>query len=665
MVQRSLLLSAMILALALTLFGPETAIALPDNRAYELVSPPDTNAIIPSAAAIGKSDGFDCFETSTATPDGEGVAFASDIGALKGLASNGVLNLYESSRTSTGWATVSKSATGQQSNFPSGGVCLSEDHEFSTLLTGNEPLDSGSLVLNGEQTSYIRTPEGDYAMPGIGSIGTDQKANVKWISEGASHIILTAQKRLESNAPVGVGPGHGYESAENPVNAVYDRTPAGLRVVSLLPSGLAPNSTSETTFYRGASRDGSSVVFSVEKSNGSMSLYEHRDNGPTAALATGANAGVYWFGGISSDGRRVVYLKKGPDSPPNIHRGSIYLFDADTSTSVPVSTETEAAIVNVSADGSHIYFTSQEALPGSGQNPLGAGAQAGAANLYVWDAATESVKFIATVAPVDVEEDLSRGENLTEWIRTVVRPQQDSNAGRMNAASRTTPDGSVFVFQAHGNVTGYDSGGYSEIYRYTADGSELSCISCPNGSAASDSFLERSFISPIVGLDALIAIPNVTEDGSTVFYMTEDPLVAGDTNEQVDVYEWREGTISLISSGTSPLPSMLYGMSSSGRDVFFLTTDQLVPQDISSVLSIYDARVEGGFPAAVPVTPCDEGDCKGPAMQPPLAPSIGSGASLPGNVHELRHPKPRCKKKPRHCRKHHRKRHHRRDGSHR
>lgn len=623
--------------------GTPPAAALPDGRGYELVSPPDTGAVVPYAAAMG--GGVDCFETNLVAADGDRVAFNSDQGSLPGLTSNGRLNLYEAHRTATGWETESKSATGAQTTRPTGGLCLSPDHQYSTLVTGEEPFDKGSLVLNGKETSYFRTPSGSYVLPGSGSIGTEQMANIKWIADGGVHIILTASKRLESAAPAGVGSFLSKEEKDPAVNAVYDRTPLGLQVVSLLPSGSAPNSSSETTFYRGASRDGGSVVFEVAKSGGEATLYEHRGSGPTASIVHEASQLEYRYGGISANGRRVAYLKvEAGKNPP---RGSIYLFDAETGTSTPVTTGTGAALVNFSEDGSHVYFTSEESLAGSGPNPLGVEAQPGAPNLYVWDVGSEDIHFIATVAPADVEENVSVQENLTEWTRAVARPQQGQVDGRANATSRTTPDGSVFVFQAHGNATEYDSSGHSEIYRYDEPASELSCISCPQDgpSAATNAYLQQAAIGVISGLNALATIANVSADGRTVFFMTGEALAAGDVNQAVDVYEWREGDVSLISGGQGSLPSLLYGMSPDARDVFFLTTDRLVPQDESSVLSIYDARVGGGFAPPAPAEICEGDPCQGTPSSP--VPPVSNETETP------RVP-PEQAKPHRHHRHHHR-----------
>lgn len=645
---------AFLVLLALAGSAASAGAALPDGRAYELVSPPDTGALTPDAAALGQVEGFSCFDTSLATSDGEGVIFASQMGALEGLTSNGVRNLYESNRSSSGWTTQSKSATGRQTTHPDGGLCMDSEHEYSTLLTGGASFDEGGLVLNGAPTSYVRTPAGDFQLTGVGSIGTDQRANVKWISPGGGYIIFTAAKRLEPAAPEGVGSGKGYLSGEEAVNAVYVRTPLGVAVLSLLPGGLPPNPAIETTFYREASKDGSAVVFEVVK--GSVATLFVRKGAVTNEIAagtasgeTGNPVGEVRFGGISADGAKVVYVAR---KDVQEVRGDIYQVDTASGVSVPVTTGAEAALVNVSEDGSAVYFISEEALTGSGQNGLGQSAQTGQPNLYYWDGTTSTIHYVATVAALDAEESFSGDqESLTEWIRTAVRPQRTANLGRMNASSRTNPTGSVFVFQARGDVAGYDSGSHIEIYRYASGDGSLVCISCPSGVAASDAFLQLQDFGPIFALNALAVIPNVSTDGETIFFMTSEPLVGQDVNEALDVYEWRNGAVSLISSGHSSVPSMLYAMSPDARDVFFLTTEQLVPQDISSVQSIYDARIGGGFPPPrQPPSPCEGDRCQPPPTPPPAGTSPASEIfSGPPSPEPRRHKR----KHRRHRRKHH------------
>src|SRR5262249_47337053 len=147
-------------------------------------------------------------------------------------------------------------------------------------------------------------------------------------------------------------------------------------------------------------------------------------------------AGEITFDGVSEGGGRVFYDQG----------GDLFVYDTATGVTTPAVGGGEISVVNVSADGSHVYFYSASVLASGGQ--------AGEPNLYVWNGA--GIKFVAMVAA----QDLS---GLTRWSQAI------TTRGRGSDPSRTTPDGAVFVFQAH-EVVGfsYGSGGHSEIYRYEA-----------------------------------------------------------------------------------------------------------------------------------------------------------------------------------------------------
>jgi hypothetical protein len=150
-------------------------------------------------------------------------------------------------------------------------------------------------------------------------------------------------------------------------------------------------------------------------------------------------------------------------------------------------------------------------------------------------------------------------------------------------------------------------------------------------------------------------VPNLRADGKHAVFQSTEALVSRDNDKVQDVYEWEEqgvgsctrpgGCVYLISSGQSETPNYLFGVSQSGSDIFFTTTDVLVGGD-DNTLSIYDARVNGGFPEA-PVKECEGEGCKpGLTTPPPLAPSVTGAIGPSGNV-----PPPRRKPCPKGKRK--------------
>ncbi len=98
-----------------------------------------------------------------------------------------------------------------------------------------------------------------------------------------------------------------------------------------------------------------------------------------------------------------------------------------------------------------------------------------------------------------------------------------------------------------------------------------------------------------------------------LFFDSPDALVPADVDGVENLYEYEpegvgncEGTVAgasqvyerqtggcvgLISSGTSAQESVFLDASENGDDVFFMTTSQLVPQDLDSAYDVYDAHV--------------------------------------------------------------------------
>jgi uncharacterized membrane protein len=100
-----------------------------------------------------------------------------------------------------------------------------------------------------------------------------------------------------------------------------------------------------------------------------------------------------------------------------------------------------------------------------------------------------------------------------------------------------------------------------------------------------------------------------------------------------NVYEYHDGRVSLVSDGkdTSLIKEQdtrsgvsLIGTDASGADVFFTTVDPLVAQDTDTQLDIYDARVGGGFPAPAASSECQGETCQGVLGAPP---SLGAPSS--------------------------------------
>lgn len=613
--------------------------SLPDCRAYELVSPPNTSGLRPTADMFGH--GKSEFDVSLVSPDGESVTFNTVGGELPGLGGTGVADRYEAVRGGGGWQTRRIGPTAAETEQPVlGGI--TSDHEYAFFATGLFfGTDRGSWTEHGQVTSWLRRPSGEFEPTGQGELATAFNACGKYITPHGTHIVFESRdcEGQEGNGP----PVQLLDDAPpDGVVAVYDRTPAGLRTVSLLPGDVTPSTSSR---FQGASGDGSVILFAnpiplVEDFEITVgrTLYARIDNSATREVVTATN-GTVSFAGASQDGASVFYVEV----------GNVFSFDTASGATTPVVGSGDAELVNISADGSHVYFVSGLQLDGSNGT-------VGAPNLYVWDRASGTTRFIATVDAGDTTGVAC----LTCWTSQVANPEKDTTEGSANELSRTTPDGSVLVFESHAQLTPYDNGGHSEVYRYDGDAPSaeaLVCVSCnPSDEAAeTDATLESAGSGlDALPLNALNPVANLTSDGSTVFFQTGDALVATDTDGLQDVYEWRDGEISLISSGQSAFDDFLWGVTPSGRDAFILTSDKLVAEDENGGAgAIYDARVDGGFAFSPPSPPCQGDACQGQPTPPPGLPGIGSQALVgKGNPHRHR----------RHCQRHKRRAQHRRKG---
>jgi hypothetical protein len=562
------------------------------------------------------------FTTSPTLADGGSYVWQVTPTGIPGTESSGYANVYRAQRTEAGWVNSRLTPSASQSEGSEPGS-FSGDQQYGLFLV--EAYRGGSLALpcGGCQILYIRHPDGSFHVLGEGTVptGTDTDGldngyvddlypAARWIAPGGGHQIFESVLQLTP------------EAATNGNPQVYDRTFSGLRLVSILPDDSVPTEA----IFAGASIDGSTVLF-----NANGNLYARLDNARTVELASGS-LGEVITGGVTADGSRAFFVQG----------GNIFYYGFETETVVPVTTVGNATLVQVSPDGSHAYFLSEsEIVPGQGV-PFGY-------NLYVWDGV--SIKFIATVSG----EDIAHGfpiHGLALWSPGYEPRTAATNASRLLSTARTTPDGSVLAFESRAQLTSYPNGEHSEIYRYdNADGS-LVCVSCSTNQSAVAGDSEFVPAAPETGgiqVNQHLDVPNLSEDGRQIVFESRGALLPQDVNGAEDVYEWRDGTLSLISTGHAVQPSELFGVTPSGNDIFFETGEKLVAvgQDEGS-LAVYDARVGGGLAAqqSRPPLSCVGEACQGQSSASPPRVDLGSSTfEGKGNL------------KPRRCRHYHRRKH--------
>jgi hypothetical protein len=391
--------------------------------------------------------------------------------------------------------------------------------------------------------------------------------------------------------------------------------------------------------FIGASEDGSKVFFTTQQpllgSDTSGNLYEYDFDAPAGERLVRASAGD---GTAASSAAGVaVHIKEFEEIRPVI-----------------------------SADGSHVYFCATGVLTRT-PNGEGESAEAGASNLYVFERDASypqgRIAFVAQLA-------------LGTSVESPVVPE-----------IQTTPDGRFLVFTSRRDLTPDDTTAAQQVFEYDAQTGELTRVSIGehgynhNGNAPLEIREEAGFTQafsiddatlPHVGVEheyagttnqeqyegkeGFVSGPNsyssylsVSAEGAYVFFQSSVALTPLAQNEAVightqgepvvgsgvfvshavyaqNVYEYHDGRVSLIADGDMEL----VGTDPSAQDLFLRSTRQLVPQGPENT-AVFDARVDGGFPAPVGPPSCSGEDCQGALSGAPTLLSPGSEFQAGGN----------------------------------
>ena len=339
-------------------------------------------------------------------------------------------------------------------------------------------------------------------------------------------------------------------------------------------------------------------------------------------------------------------------------------------------------VVKISQDGSHVLFVAAGDLLNSTEtNTLEAAGLSvphpNADNLYIYDSVSEKLGFVADlcsgpgesgfkVADVHCPTSLSAGEGGRNdsglWLAANNRPE-----------AQTTSHGNAIIFSTYAQLVAGDTDTARDIYRYDSPSSRLARVSTgedgESGNGNESGAVADASITPGYRGDAGVRTQYelgsraVSDDGTRVVFETAEALSQQAVNGLVNVYEWHqqpgvnEGEVSLISSGTSEENVEDAVIAPEGEDVFFVTSQGLVPQDTDGANDVYDARENGGFPSlANPQQQCGSDACGGPLSNPTPLLVPGSAAQASGeNVAPIavskKKPKQKIKKQKRKTKK--------------
>jgi hypothetical protein len=420
--------------------------------------------------------------------------------------------------------------------------------------------------------------------------------------------------------------------------------------------GVQDATLTGTARFEGATADGDKVLF---RTNSPLTADDPNGTGnppPVGGVVSGNASNSSWD----------LYLYDFPDDPDadpgdgvlaRVSGGPGGDGDCNSPYNSDGSLDTTAALRFVSRDASRVYFTCTVPLAGAAGGPEGSittpadgSSPETETNLYLYDANQtdegQRWRFVARLprsividaGAGDLDACASTGYNQASPFGGAAQKTHIAyrDAGTANCV-RGNEDGSFVTWLTPGRLTADDpvSPATGDMYGFDAEAGTLERISaaqggvggsyvCAPGNSAfsgwcngdpgvNDGNIHLNFATSPLGVvpDPLVAGERL------VFFESRARLVAGDTDESYDVYQWRDGALSLISTGTSD-HALFKGNDRTGRNVYFVTRDRLSWQDFDDVADIYTARVDGGIdqPAPTPVCGLLAGLCHGGGTAP-------------------------------------------------
>ncbi len=656
--------------------------SLPDCRAYEMVSPleKDGSDIIVSPE-VGAALPATLDQSST---DGSKLAYGS-YHPFGDASSAPFTSQYIASRGAGGWLTHSILGPRERLNLSLLNDLFSEVTLFSANLceswfraVAEPPLTAGAIA---KEPDLYRRVDSECGGPSYEAITTAQPSDrmVDMELVGATEDGGAEVYQVRGNMPKTGAPPAGSERLGVYWRAAGEESPT--RFVCVLPDGTAWGDSCTAgmgdrgngqvryaTDYRAVSADGQRVFWTAaEAGAGKIYLREHPGEAQSAFSAgkcsqpskactiavseraeelSGTKGSRFWIAAV--DGSKVFFSTE--DAAKGV--SDLYEFDVDTEATTLVAHKSNG-VMGASEDGAYLYLDSEEVL--STANPQGYSPVANKDNLYLFH---EGVFHFVT--------SLVRATGAMRFFAAV-------SAVPVDRTSRVTPDGLHAAFMSTRSLTGYDNtdavSGQSdtEVYVYDAGANgglgRLVCVSCnPSGERPTGTLVTLSgTVSEGQGsIWAAGRLPVwqstlypgrvLADNGGRVFFETTDSLSARDSNGRQDVYQWEGvgmggceedhpdfymsngGCVDLISSGQGVDNATIADTSASGEDVFFTTASSLVSQDYG-LIDVYDARVNGGFPAPPGrLAGCEGEACQSPAVAPLDATPGSLTFSGPGDV---------------------------------
>jgi hypothetical protein len=601
---------------------------LPDGRVYEMVTPlenEDAEVYVPQdglGGELGQGQGVTVPAEFQSAADGDSIIYFGDpTKGGTGNGGNGLGNSYLATRyPGGGWKQVNTSN-------------LSPGSQPPPLFSGTPPNRSAeslkiSVVSSSADGSRVFFEADDALIPGEGSIEKELADDVKSeVEHNEVHNYLYESFKGHLSL-IDVSPGGKVAS-----NAVFGDQPDVSNVVSSSGSRVFWTDLNTGGLYvrenpgQPESPHGAQGECTVVTDACTVQVDASQAHGP-------GGGGQFWT--ASEDGSKVFFTDSDaagltsstlPGSGANLYEYEVSQTVGQSGVLKDLTTVTEAGVEGVigsSENGEYVYFVATSALDNR-ENDEHRTAVKGGYNLYVIRG-DESPRFIATLSQKD-------GGQVEPFVSIGNVAFGDWQPALSHRTAEVSPNGEGLVFMSEESLTGYsnrvDNSNLDEVFAYEAGSGHLFCVSCSQSGEPPSANVEAEGDGRVAGF-VQVAWGNgglrwMSENGGKVFFDSGEPLVAQDTNEAQDVYEWEregegscvepEGCVYLLSGGTSHSASWLEGESVSGNDVFIDTRAQLTPEDHSETYNLFDARVGGVKPATEPT--CSGTGCQGIPSPPP------------------------------------------------
>jgi hypothetical protein len=525
-----LLVALAVLVLAATALTAAPALALPEGRVYELVSP-----VYKGGYGVGSQGAI-----AAVAPDGESVAYYS-AGAFGGLPSGAEEFDYLARRGSSGWSTEPFGMPATVLSYV-GGRDVSSTLDSTLALGKPGPNVEGAYKEGLEEEVFLHSPgSGDagntWTSAGVVMKRLDEKPFDGVAYEGGSadlcHLFFDLSQGPLLPQASEAGDPHGvlYEldrgcAGGQPSLRVVGLNNSGKLIAPACPVALGSEQYLEEKFrlseFNAVAAGGGEVFFEsgvgtacvphqlFVRLGGSRTLEVSRplDVGgcvgevggvpgevPCAGAASRASA---TFVGASEDGSRVFFMTKAPlvggDGTDNLYMASIGCPPGEPGCEVAgreVTSLTDVSAdpnggsaevqgpVRVATDGSRVYFVARGELLSPAQLKTLAGEKRavphlGADNLYVYDAAGVSVAFVADLCSTSegsgTVRDLSCPSGLerhgSDTGLWAGSPEAQANSCRPGRSS--CEPGRFLVFSTFARLTASDTNEARDVYRYDA-----------------------------------------------------------------------------------------------------------------------------------------------------------------------------------------------------